>query len=233
LTAVAQPAPHRPTPGATSEFRDSLRGTGPTGILATLIILLGIVVAPPVGAVLILIWAWAARLPWLELGLVRPKSWLGGLAIGALLGVSLKFLMKAIVLPLLGADPINHAFQGLAGNPATALEFAAYAIVGAGIAEEIVYRGFFFERLGKFIGTGTAATALTVVLATLVFGAAHWQQGIWGIVNATGVGLVFALIFAATRRLYTLMVAHAAFDLTAGAIIYLNLEPTVAHLVFK
>lgn len=29
------------------------------------------------------------------------------------------------------------------------------------------------------------------------------------------------------------MVAHAAFDLTALAIIYLDLESTVAHLVFK
>jgi len=30
-----------------------------------------------------------------------------------------------------------------------------------------------------------------------------------------------------------LMCAHAAFDLAAIAIIYLNLETTVAHLVFK
>jgi len=29
------------------------------------------------------------------------------------------------------------------------------------------------------------------------------------------------------------MFAHAAFDLTALAIIYLNIEPAVAHLVFK
>ena len=29
------------------------------------------------------------------------------------------------------------------------------------------------------------------------------------------------------------MVAHAAFDLTALAIIYLDLEPAVAHMIFK
>jgi hypothetical protein len=36
-----------------------------------------------------------------------------------------------------------------------------------------------------------------------------------------------------TGRIFMLMVVHAAFDLTAVAIIYLNLETTVAHLVIK
>jgi membrane protease YdiL (CAAX protease family) len=40
-------------------------------------------------------------------------------------------------------------------------------------------------------------------------------------------------IFLATGRILVLMVAHAAFDLTALAIIYWNLECKVAHLVFN
>ncbi|MEO6263381.1 MAG: CPBP family glutamic-type intramembrane protease [Luteimonas sp.] len=51
--------------------------------------------------------------------------------------------------------------------------------------------------------------------------------------QATIVGLVFGTIFAVTGRIWMLMVAHAAFDLTAYAIIYWNLESTVAHLVFQ
>ena len=35
------------------------------------------------------------------------------------------------------------------------------------------------------------------------------------------------------RSLFLLMCAHAAFDLTAYALIYRNLESTVAHLVFR
>jgi len=46
-------------------------------------------------------------------------------------------------------------------------------------------------------------------------------------------GLVFGTIFAVTGRIFMLMVAHAAFDLTALAIIYWDLETKVAHLVFK
>jgi len=45
--------------------------------------------------------------------------------------------------------------------------------------------------------------------------------------------LVFGAIFAMTGRLWMLMCAHAAFDLTALAIIYWNLESDVAHWVFK
>ena len=46
-------------------------------------------------------------------------------------------------------------------------------------------------------------------------------------------GLVFGTIFAVTGRIWMLMCAHAAFDLTALAIIYWGLESDVAHLVFK
>jgi hypothetical protein len=46
-------------------------------------------------------------------------------------------------------------------------------------------------------------------------------------------GLVFGTIFAVTGRIFTLMIAHAAFDLTAVAIIYWNVESAMAHLIFK
>jgi len=44
---------------------------------------------------------------------------------------------------------------------------------------------------------------------------------------------VFGVIFAATGQIWMLMCAHAAFDLTAVAIIYWNLETAVAHLLIK
>jgi hypothetical protein len=36
-----------------------------------------------------------------------------------------------------------------------------------------------------------------------------------------------------TGRIFMLMVAHAAFDLIALAVIYWNLETAVPHLIFK
>ena len=57
--------------------------------------------------------------------------------------------------------------------------------------------------------------------------------GLPGVEQAMITGLVFGTIFAITGRIWMVMCAHAAFDLAAVAIIYWNLETTVAHLVFK
>ena len=165
---------------------------------------------------------------------MRPRSWLGSLAIGIVFGSAFKLLMKAIVMPLLGAEPINQAYHYLAGNRA-ALPAAIYTmIVVAGFGEETLFRGYMFERFGKLFGSGVWARTLIVLLTSGLFGLAHYAvQGLTGVEQATIVGLVYGTIFAVTGRIFVLMVAHAAFDLTAVAIIYWNLESTVAHLVFK
>jgi membrane protease YdiL (CAAX protease family) len=142
--------------------------------------------------------------------------------------------MKIIVMPLLGADPINQAFHYLAGNRA-ALPGMLYAvIIGAGFGEETLFRGYLFERFGKLFGRSVASKMVIVLITSVWFGLAHYSlQGIAGTEQALITGLAFGTIFAITGRIWMLMVAHASFDLTAVAIIYWNLETRVAHLVFK
>src|SRR5260370_3479836 len=98
-------------------FAAALRGFGPLGILAVLVIAAGQIVAP-LSAVLVLVWTRLSRTPWREIGYVRPRSWIGSLVVGISFGIAFKFLMKAIVMPLLGANPINQAYHYLAGNRA-------------------------------------------------------------------------------------------------------------------
>lgn len=230
----AAPANASPPPPH-DRFAEGLRGFGPLGILALLVILLvGNYPFAPLSAILVLVWVRWSRTPWREIGYARPKSWIGTLAVGIALGIAFKFLMKVIVMPLLSADPINHAFHYLAGNRA-ALPAALYAmIVGAGFGEETVFRGYLFERFGKLFGPSVWARALTVLLTSVGFGLGHYSlQGLAGAEQATIVGLVYGTIFAVTGRIWLLMFAHAAFDLTALAMIYWNLETRVAHLVVK
>ena len=212
-----------------------LRGFGPLGIFATLVILFaGNYPYLPLSAILVLVWARWSRTPWREIGYVRPASWAGSLVAGIALGVGLKLVMKAIVMPLLGADPINQAYHYLAGNRA-ALPGAVFAmVIGAGFGEETVFRGYLFERLGKLLGPRVWARASIVLVTSLWFGLAHYsRQGLAGTEQATIVGLVLGTLFAARGRIFGLMCAHAAFDLTALVLIYWNLETRVAHLVFK
>jgi uncharacterized protein len=211
-----------------------LRGFGPLGILAIFVILLADAIVKPLSAVLALLWAWRSRTPWRDIGYVRPKSWIGDLAIGIVFGCAFKLLMKAIVMPMLGADPINQPYHYLVGNSAALPGMLFLMIVGAGFGEETVFRGYLFERLGKVFGTGRSAKVSIVLTTSALFALGHYANlGIIGVEQAIITGLVFGSIFAVTGRLWMLMWAHAAFDVLALAIIYWGVEDEVAHLVFR
>ena len=227
---VETPAP--PLPGDLLAAR--LRGFGPLGIVTMLVIIALGPILEPLGAILVLAWVRRSHTPWSEIGYVRPKSWIGALAVGVPLGIAFKFLMKVIVMPLLGAPAINTAYHYLAGNRAALPGVVFTMIVGAGFAEETLFRGYLFERLGKLFGRGVGATTAIVLLTSAWFGLIHYPvQGLAGAEQAAIVGLVYGTIFARTGRIWMLMFAHAAFDVTAVLMIYWNLESSVAHLVFK
>lgn len=220
------------TAPSADRFAAALRGFGPLGIIAALLIIF----SPNgfVGGVLVLAWAQFSRTPWRELGYAWPKSWIATLAIGIAFGVTFKLVMKALVMPLLGADPINHAYHYVVGNSAALAGMLLVAIISGGFGEEAVYRGFLFERLGKLFGSGVVAKSVIVVLTAAWFGLMHYAgQGVPGVEQAVITGLVFGTVFAVTGRICMLMIAHAAFDVTALAIIYWDLESKVAHLIFR
>jgi membrane protease YdiL (CAAX protease family) len=198
------------------------------------ILLVGDYPLAPAAALLVLLWARLSHTSWSELGFSRPKSWTLTIVGGVLFGIAFKLAMKALVMPLLGADPVNQTFHYLAGNRAE-LPAAIYAVVvGGGFGEETVFRGFLFERLGKLLGTTRRAKMLTVAITTVLFALGHYTlQGFPAVEQALFTGLAFGTIVAVTGRIWTAMIAHAVFDLTALALIYWNWESVVAHWVFK
>jgi uncharacterized protein len=162
----------------------SLRGFGPLGLLAILVIVLSSVFKL-LSAILVLVWVWRSHTPWREIGYVRPKSWLGSLAVGVVFGCAFKLFMKVIVMPLLGAPAINTAYHYLVGNRAALAGVVFTMIVGAGFGEETVFRGFLFERLGKLFGTGAGAKVSIVLLTSTLFALGHYANlGLPGVEQA-------------------------------------------------
>ena len=105
--------------------------------------------------------------------------------------------------------------------------------------EEVLFRGYLFERLRRLMGPGrlkdtsTQTTVACVLITTGLFAVAHYpEQGLPGVQQAAVMGLVYGALFAITRRLWLPMVTHAAFDITAVVIIYKGWEEYVARLVF-
>ena len=137
------------------------------------------------------------------------------------------------MLPLLAAPAVNSAYRFLQGNPAALPGMILTIVASAGFGEEILYRGWMFERLAKLWGRTPAARAATLAVTTLLFAAAHLaDQGTVGAAQAIVTGAVFGAVALRTGTLWLPIVLHVAFDLTAVAIIFLGLEPAVAHLVF-
>jgi CAAX protease family protein len=222
------------TPVPEDLFAEKLRGFGPVGVLALVVIVAMGPIIEPLGALLALGWAHRSRTPWSALGFVRPKSWIGTVALGVVLGSALKLLMKVLVMPLLGAPAINATYHYLAGNAAALPVMFFDVIVGAGFGEETVYRGFLFERLGRLFGRGRGARIAILLLTSVWFGLIHYPgQGLYGALQATMTGLVFGTIYTLTGGLWLPIVAHAAFDVTAVLIIFWDLETYFAHLVFR
>jgi hypothetical protein len=216
------------------DLASQLRGFGGLGLLVILVIVSGALINPLVSAGLILLWMFLSHTPWAELGYVRPESWTTTVILAVIGGVIFKLVLKALVMPLLGAAPVNAAYHYLAHNPSGAVVMMFYVFVGAGFAEETFFRGYLFERLCKLLGSGIPAKVAIVVVTAALFGIAHYHgQGADGVKQATIVGLVFGTIFAASRRLFPLMIAHAAFDVTAVALIYFDIETKVAHAFLK
>src|SRR5207248_8219593 len=69
----------------------ALRGFGPLGILAMLVILLvGNATVVPLGALLVLAWVRSTRTPWRDIGYVRPRSWTLTIVCGIAAGIAFK-----------------------------------------------------------------------------------------------------------------------------------------------
>ena len=187
----------------------------------------------PIGALWVLLWTKLSKTPWSEIGYAKPKSWAVTIALGLVFGIAFKLVTKAFVMPLLGAPDINQAYHFLVGNNLV-LPSAIWAMLMAGFSEETLFRGWMFERLGKLLGNGTVAKITIVAFTSLWFGLEHYSiQGIGGVEQSTIMGVVFGILMMRIRIIWLFMIAHAAFDLTALAIVYWNLERQVAHLIFR
>src|SRR2546422_10404940 len=94
--ALELPVETPAAPSSDDRVAAGLRGFGPLGILAMLVIVLvGNYPFAPFSAILVLVWTWRSRTPWREIGYARPRSWTRDVAVGIALGIAFKLLMKA------------------------------------------------------------------------------------------------------------------------------------------
>ena len=130
-------------------------------------------------------------------------------------------VMASIVGVQSGADMTKYNY--MQGNLPMLLFSLSGVYIVSSMGEEVVYRGFLITRLQTlFGGEGKIAVFSALILSSMIFGLAHFEWGLTGIVQTAFMGAAFGIAFLLTkRRLWPLILAHAYMDTLLFVQLYL------------
>jgi membrane protease YdiL (CAAX protease family) len=160
--------------------------------------------------VVLALWA-SGRIPAASLGLVAPRSWAWNVAafvvvVGALVWSGLQLRPKAAKI----RERVKGGVGALIPESNQERFWFGWVSVGAGISEELLFRGFLLYYFSMFVPQMN--TTERVLLASLCFGLGHLYQGWKGVVGTGIVGLVVAGLYLMTGSLLLPVLIHAALD---------------------
>jgi membrane protease YdiL (CAAX protease family) len=87
----------------------------------------------------------------------------------------------------------------------------------AAFGEELVYRGYLPTRVTDALGSGTVAVVTAVVASSVLFGLAHTEQGLVGVVVTFLDALFFSALRLRYRTVWASILAHG-FNNTIGLV---------------
>jgi membrane protease YdiL (CAAX protease family) len=111
-------------------------------------------------------------------------------------------------------------------------DFLLIAVITNGlfpaVSEELLYRGIIFRWFEEFAGTWAA-----LLISSVLFGAAHFQNPNASVLAAVGValegGLLLGGAYMLTRRLWLPMGIHASWNVTQGGVFDIPISGNDAH----
>jgi membrane protease YdiL (CAAX protease family) len=107
-------------------------------------------------------------------------------------------------------------FHWIGRGPGVALMIlaVAYITMVAAMNEEMIFRGYPFQRLVEGIGPAGAIVLLSVLFGALHLGNPH--VSLWGFLNTIEVGALFAVAYLRTRSLWMPWGIHFGWNFTLG-----------------
>ncbi len=122
--------------------------------------------------------------------------------------------------------PNLSAFDRVQGNFGWLASSLALTWTLFAFGEELVFRGYLMNRIAGLFISPRIGWAVALVLANLVFGISHFQQGPTGIAENLFDGVILgALYLACGRRLAVPIVAHGIADTLDFLLIYFHRYP--------
>ncbi len=164
-----------------------------------------------------------------SLGFKKPQSWPRLVGIALIGVVFLQLLDVGLTMPIMnrltGTTIDYSGFAHLKGNLGQLVLLLVLSWTLAALGEEIVYRGYFQKLLTNLFGGNLLGVILTVGISSLLFGLAHTEQGIIGIVVTTIDALFFSwLKLKFNNNLWAAILAHGFYN-SIGVIIFFFTGP--------
>lgn len=159
-----------------------------------------------------------------SLGFKRPQSWPRMVGFVFVSVVFLQLFDVGVIMPIMnrltGTTIDYSGFAHLKGNLEQLFLFLTLSWTLAAMGEEIVYRGYFQKLLTDLFGSDLPGVLLTVGISSLLFGLAHTEQGLIGVVVTT----IDALFFSWLKRkfddnLWVAILAHGFYN-SIGMIVF-------------
>ena len=120
----------------------------------------------------------------------------------------------AISVAVIPDHSIPHVTLGLLGRRGIVGWIGTILLIAiSATEEELVFRCYLITRLQELLGDSGSAVLVSVV----AFGSAHIFRGLEGVVSASVIGLLFAVVFVRTRSVVPLVAAHALHNLWLSA----------------
>lgn len=144
------------------------------------------------------------------LGLPHTEGWFKQLITGC--GVGLALIVLAVLPIAIWGDPSVRFHLGLHLLPRIG-GVLLVLLVGA-LAEELMFRGYPFQRLEEGIGAVGA-----IAVFSMLFGAVHLSNpgaSVWGLINTVLIGILLAIAYLRTRALWLPWGIHFGWNAALG-----------------
>jgi membrane protease YdiL (CAAX protease family) len=172
-------------------------------------------------ALVVSLWLYEGR-SWTLLRLNVPDGWRLWVSVGSVLAVIVALGATTVRLErLTRRKRVRMSTEAAARAPHTKHELAWWAAVSvsAGLAEELIFRGYLIWALQPLLGLWGAA-----VLSLVVFAVAHAYQGAAGVVATGVVGGLLTLVVLVFGSLWPAVAIHLLIDLQQGFAAWLVLR---------
>ena len=181
----------------------------------------------------------ARKQSWSDLGVNRPKSWLGlGLQtlIALVVTMGVGILAQSLTISFIGAaseatQAIDARYQGrfdnLPGNLPLYIFWLITAWLVGGFTEEMLFRGVLFSRLESLFKGIPSAALIAILFQGVLFGQQHYYyQGLAGWIANGTIAIVSGLLYLAFKRnLWPLILSHGLSNTVGLTILYLGAMP--------